>query len=441
MSTHQPNISSQPDSDCANAYGLWDANLRSIQSATELSAKLGFFTMSLKDYYDTQEMKGFSGGMSKRLLGSLDKGSKDMYAQSARYFVRSSEYSGTPKLKVFQLTYANSLRYTRSYNSGDSRVTETHSYPPFPITNFVVCPIPGRVIGEYAITSRFGEFFINQSKGFSQSFLQELNSFDFAPGAQTEVHSLAQAARFLFSLEKDYFQDDRAWGWKQRQGSHEGFMGGRPQMSVSSRYDEYFMSTLLDTELLDVERWPNYPKTKHGKRMGMYDPYTASEAEKHFFVMLTPYRNRTLFMVSYPVSSSFGRNGELLSTNLATDWVLWMIRGVAFLLTRKGNFEEPTSQVMSEKHMYWSLVGRTDELRRPAWSNTGKAVNLPVIPFQEALSFTEGEGKYEAPQPVAQAISVGTKSCSSCGARMPNEAVFCTKCGHKFPDAAASQQP
>lgn len=354
-----------------------------------------FQRMGSRDYLDTQEIKGFWAGLAKSTTGGLDKGSKNVYDQFSRYFVRRSEFSGTPPLTLFQSTYLNSYRVVRSSSTSDTTTTHTFSYPHAPITHFVVSPLQSRVGGEYIITSRFGEFFLNSSKPYSLSLLRDLNTFDFAPGVQNQVHTLAQASNLLFSWEKDYFQDDRGVGWKDRKGAHEGAWGAAPKDGwsgtrfVGSRYDQYFLPTLLDTGLYNVEIWPNYPRVERKRHFGMYNPYAASEPEKHFFVMLTPYRNWTIFMANYPVSSSFGPSGELLSTNMNLDWVSWLIRGASYLVGKEGNHTEPTPEQMKEKHVYWNIVGKVDENRTPYGFSRGSAVNLPVTPFQEALEFIE----------------------------------------------------
>ena len=414
--------------------------------------------MTLRDYFNTQGLEGLSASMIEQ-LGGEEEGAR----ACSRYFLRKNEYDRASRLKTFQLTYVNSLAYAPQEETGSiKRIgAETYTYSPSPMTNFVVSPIPGRILGEYAITSRLGEFWLNQGKDYSLSLLKDLNSFDFNQGTQSEVHTLAQAARFLFSFEKDNFQDGLALGWKPRQGPLDDLKGGVRGLHVPYRYDEFFMPTLLDTDLFDIERWPYYPRTRHGERLGAYDPYTASEPEKHFFVILTPYRDWTLFMANYPVSSTFGQNRELLSSSLMIDWILWMIEGVAYLMNRKENFETPTDLELTEKHKYWSVVGLTDKTRHPARANGGQAVNLPVIPFEEALTYVESQGTSfgqaisqksafaptERMEPVSEELRLSkapgvgqaTESCTQCGSPRRPQAKFCIKCGSPYTEPVSEE--
>lgn len=354
-----------------------------------------------------------------------------------RYFFRKSEFSSVPNSKLFQMTYVNTITHKRQTqrwvsDTEQEQRTTYHYYPPSPLTNFVVCPVRGRIPGEYAITSRFAEFFPNANKSFRQSLLQDLNSYDFAQSVQSEIHTLAQGARQLFTLEKDLFQDSALHGWKQRKGVHRVLKLPFADLFVESRYDEYFMSTLLDSDLFNVEYWPNYPKTRRGIHLGTYSLFTSSEAEKHFFVMLTPYRDWTIFMANYPTCSTFGGDGELLSTNLSMEWVLWLIKGVCYLLTKGDNLESPTDEAMAEKHRYWSIVGKPDEGRRPVGQDKGLAVNLPVVPFQDALAYIEAGGKEEPPKPEEPIVKVATKECKKCGARLSMDAQSCPFCDTIF---------
>jgi len=472
IGTTQPNLFSSPEYDCGDACDVWEVNFRSIQSSSETNPAVGFSRVTEANYIETQEMtrsqrddrksaaegRAAQGGWTRWMKSpessrfnpkSESGGNAPQFggryrSHEFRYFFRKSEFSGVPNLKVFQMTYVNTITHQKQTRKvplihGESYTEEIertyHYYPPSPMTNFVVCPIRGRISGEFAITSRFAEFFANQSRLFSQSMLADLNLHDFAQGLQSDVHTLAQAARLLFALERDLFQDSEVHGWKQRQGAHRGFRFGFDDLFVESRYDEYFMSTLLDSDLFNVENWPNYPKTRHGVHLGTYSTFTASEAEKHFFVMLTPYKDWTIFMANYPAYSTFGRQGELMSSNLSMDWVLWLIRGVCHLLTNGANLESPTEAAMAEKHRYWSIVGQPDERRHPVGQNTGFAFNLPVVPFQDALTFIEAGGRDEPPKPERPVAKVAVKTCK-CGARLPTHAESCPFCGEVFPAAS-----
>jgi hypothetical protein len=382
--------------------------------------------MSLREYYATQDFQHLSLGekltgvprelakeevfpetldrddAQSSLRGTNYAGPGYTYSQYFRYFVRKSELTGPTQLRLFTLTYLNSYRVVApragalaaqlGQKTREHLLDMTYSYPPMAISNFVVCPIPKRIMGEYAMTSRFSGFFVNPTRHFSEALLKGLNSVDFAPGLQTQVHTLAQAGWYLFSLGKDFFQQYQAWGWKQRQSTQYDYRhmtSNEPR--VPSLFDEFFLPTLLETELFDVEKWPNYPK------------HFASGPEKYFFVMLTPYRNWTLFMANYPISNTFGTKGELQASNMALDWLMWLIGGVVQLLTIQGNWEEPSNDQLNEDHRYWKMVGKVNPNMHPFATKAGNAVNLSVIPFGDALTYIE-RGEINEPPPIVATV-------------------------------------
>ena len=97
---------------------------------------------------------------------------------------------------------------------------EYYHYPPSPITNFAVTSIKGaRVKGDFVISRGSGMFIANPSIEYNRTLHESLNNLDMAPGVNAPAHTIADAARLIFSNEHDCFQDSRTSGWYPRKFS------------------------------------------------------------------------------------------------------------------------------------------------------------------------------------------------------------------------------
>jgi ribosomal protein L40E len=292
-------------------------------------------------------------------------------------------------------------------------------------------------------------FIPNPSVEHSRILYEALNCIDMAPGINTPAHTIADAARLMFTFEQDFFQDSKISGWHQRRyNDRSGYQilvsqgWGQPRIGHPEYYDNHFLPTLLDTDAYDFTKWSNYPLQS---KPGILHPGAGLEygKDKFFFVGITPYRDSTIIMANIPTMCTFGQRGELLTVNLQLGWMKWILIGIISLLRGEANVVTPGETEMKASHPYWSVINQFSEkakvlpfeqalrdIENPLTESTGTT-------SQEACADFAGQKLQQQPNPT----EIGIVICPKCNNRAAYNANFCAKCGAELtPKTSNSNQ-
>jgi Short C-terminal domain len=266
-------------------------------------------------------------------------------------------------------------------------------YPHSPVSNFAVAIIKGkRAYGEFVMTQASGLFIANPELSYTRTMLESLNNLDFAPGGKSAAHTIADAARLMFSQDRDFFQDDKISGWHFRnRGDASGFQGRWGHLGARREvfFDEFFLPTLIETETFNFETWKTYPAQKKPSSMWRQRSFSEYKKMKYFFIGLSPYRDSTLVMMNYPCMTKFGQDSGVESVDLQLGWYKWILSQIEALLSADENIVLPSVEHLKTTHRYWAFVNQT---RKDETTHRKSMPNLEVANFERALREIESPG-------------------------------------------------
>jgi hypothetical protein len=433
----------QPDADFQATF---DAVKNCVLPYLPGKLEFYFFNYSRGDHLKMQSVPKLAK-LFQRPAASLLSGIKDKFI-----IIKGSLGDKLPNIHQLVCCFPTTISRNTS-NDRDRPRWEVYGYPYSPVSNFVVTAIKGRSWGEFVMSRGSGLFLANPATDYSQTLLESLNNMDFVPNTDAPAHTIAEAARLLFQYEQDFFQDNKIYGWRMRRpgfpAEYQNGWGPRKELNGASTifFDEYFLPTLLETEVYNFERWKSYPYRKRPSVWNISDTLEHPK-DKNFFVGISPYRDSTIIMLNYPTMSAFGEHGELVSVDLQLGWVTWIINGIISLLSSNENRVKPDETKRQEKHLYWSAVntGRVYKFMKMTTSYP----NLPIIPFENVLKeiesnsakypIKEKKSKSEHPKASSRAKVFAkptsalepTEFCEKCGNPIQKGDKFCGKCGLKI---------
>jgi hypothetical protein len=366
-----PRLQDMPEPDCMPAFDAYQQHRASTIGKAEERGRFwyarvekGDFTAGARAFFE-----GMAGSISDQVIGSTYS------PTSARYFAQWSRWSNMlpQPLLCYQFTYLRAIVDPGRPTVIQRQYRTVTTYPPSPVLNLVGVALPGRCAGEFVCTKatlqKRGGFIPSPSRSYHPALLDALN------------RELAQPLRWLFDRDQDVLS------------------GNLTRRDQSRLTETSFWPTLFETSLWNVETWPQYPRIGQSifvnQTRATYRDYTG----KYFALIVSPYRDKTIFLLSYPASSQFGYQGELLSTDLALPVVRDLIHSIAMLLHIPGN-AVPVEEYANEKHLYWSLVGQSRQttINVPPpwgwfWHPTRPDLNLCVPPLQWILEEIERGGR------------------------------------------------
>lgn len=411
----------RPNGEYTDYIQAYDAIQRDLISTPGVVSELSFTTLSHNPHLPTakeysQRSKELSQGNIIQWILSIVLGwlAKISSHGLIRYCYASIDSTiKLPKIKLYQMVLLSAKVIQRDLADSDEKSQNIHkfekySYPPSPISNLIVIPILHiRSNGEFIITKGSGYFLQNPNQNYDASLLNDLNNLDLAPGTESPAHTIAEAARLLFSYEQDFHQDQRLYGWVRRESHQQGDWGLISQQTLF--YDGYTLQSLIESYVFNNKNWSNYP---HKQVPWSWTVQNRKDylMDKYFFLGITPYRDSTLIILHYPTISEFGPNSELQSVNLQLGWVIWIVNGIMRILGGGERTTIPDKTLLEEVHPYKSLVntvrvtkfsaemGRYNQFWNRLWNRLGisgsgnyemKQVNLPIPPLEYALQDIE----------------------------------------------------
>lgn len=356
-------LAPQPDRTVADAAAVIEAALAAagVESDAQWTR---YCAISHADYTSFLNevaeygVTGMLGSLGYRLMARHGGLHGDYAPDTSHYAMRRCQWRGIPIPTVGLNIYISSLyeRKGRRWNT----------YPPSPLTATLFAAVPGRCSGEFVFTNEAGQFVANPQRPHDDAFLAQLNQPD----------ALRLVGAFL-GQHVDHFRD------KAVQRSYDKY---RPRTTGPERgVDGYFLPTVFASDWLRFDAWSTYPAHPSSpwdsrRKVGGLLSVHAFDPTRYCAIAITPWRDRSIVVMNWPVVTSFDRKGRIEAVQLSLDFAKHFLVSLADQI--RSSPLAASANTVSEQLGYWAVADRlaSQQYALP------RDFHLPVPPLEWMLA-------------------------------------------------------